>query len=285
MPSPLSLHSRLVCGCYRRIWLGRVASPTPPLPPGSLVLAGHYNGAVDGFAYGSQIPPFVAVISAQWHRSALGRALLPGISVQRAKDGVSGAANLGAFRAVLGRLRSGDRILFFPEGTSRLGRERLPVQPGTLLLLRQARKAPVPPPVFFASARYDEPQAWRSSVSIGWVGPVGLPGEPALDAEWVASGLMRAQEAADAMPVPGGRPHRILAPLAALPYLPVWILVSALARRRADGDNVVALWRFLFGVPLTLAALCIYTLLCGAAGWPLWAPFASLAAGWLLWTR
>jgi hypothetical protein len=277
------LFSRMISGAYRRIWLGKVDAVRPKIPTGSIIMAAHYNGAVDGFTYGSQLPPFLAVISAQWHRTSIGRALLPGISVQRGKDGVDGAANLGAFRRIVDRQRQGDRILFFPEGTSRLGTERLPVQRGTLLLLRMFRKDPNPPPIFFAAACYHDPTRWRSSVSLAWVGPVALPDSHERDSSWITKGLLSAQSAAYSMPVP--RPKRMawLAPVVALPFLPAWMLAVLLARRTADDTNVIALWKFIYGVPLTVVALACLVAMAAAIGWPLWLPVVSLAAGWFLW--
>jgi 1-acyl-sn-glycerol-3-phosphate acyltransferase len=277
------LYSRLISGVYRRIWLGRVNTAHPKIPGGSIIMAAHYNGAVDGFTYGSQLPPFLAVISAQWHRTWIGKALLPGISVQRAKDGVDGAGNLGAFRRIVDHQRLGDRILFFPEGTSRLGTERLPVQRGTLLLLRMLRKGPNPPGVLFAAARYHDPTRWRSSVSVAWVGPVELPDSPDRDSDWISAGLLAAQSAAYSMPDPRPKKLAWLAPVLALPYLPVWMLASRLARRTADDTNVVALWTFIYGVPLTMVALACLLVAAAVIGWPLWLPVVSLTAGWILW--
>jgi 1-acyl-sn-glycerol-3-phosphate acyltransferase len=281
----LALYSRLVSGAYRWLWLGRIDSTAPRIPPGSVILAAHYNGAIDGFTYGSQLPPFLAVVSAQWHRMAAGRLLVPGLSVQRAKDGVSGSRNLAAFRDIMGRLRVGERVLFFPEGTSRLGPDRLPVQPGTLLLLRQARRQAARPEIFFTAASYHQPTLWRSSVSIAWTGPRELPESPDRDNDWVRAGLQEAQAAAGAMPVPPSSGMGLMAPLAALPFLPAWLLASRLSARVADDENVIALWKFIFGAPLTLVFLAVLTFVSLRTGWPWWLPLCSLAAGWILWEK
>ncbi len=282
---PAARYSAPLMRLYRRLWLGRIESHTPQIPPGSLVLAAHYNGLVDAFTYGSQLPSFIGVISVQWHRSLIGRRLLPGIAVKRAKDHGSGAGNLTAFRLMAGQLQAGERLLFFPEGTSRLGTERLPIGRGTLLLLRGLRSGGTPPAVFFTAAHYHQPTRWRGNVSLGWVGPVALPDSSVEDEAWVRAHLLQAQSAAYALPVrPAGR-WTWLAALLALPYLPAWVATGRLARRAANEENVVSLWKFIFGVPATLITWCACTAAAVRLGLPWWAPLASLTGGWLLWNR
>ncbi len=280
-----SSYSGLLTRLYRRLWLGRVRSDTPAIPRGSLILAAHYNGAIDGFTYGSQLPEFVAVVSVQWHRHLLGRWLLPGIAVKRAKDQGSAGGNLTAFREMTARLRAGERLLFFPEGTSRLGTERLPIGRGTLLLLRGLRSSGRSPSVYFTAAHYHQPTRWRSNVSLGWIGPVALPPTTNEDEAWIRDHLLQAQAAAYASPVPPAYRCTWLAGLIALPFLPVWWATSGLARRIADEENVVALWKFIVGVPATGLALAVYTIAASLCSVPWWAPLASLAGGWLLWSR
>lgn len=278
-------YSRLVSLLYRQLWLGSMRSAAPAVPAGTLILAAHYNGAIDGCTYPSQLPPCRAVVSSQWHRAAIGRWLLPGIAVTRAKDPGSGGGNAGAFRQMLAELKRGGRLLFFPEGTSRLGRERLPVQPGTLLLLRGYRSVSRTPQVVFVAACYHDPTRWKSAVTLGWVGPLPLPANRADDEAWVRGRLLAAQDLAYAQPAPRPGGWTALAALLALPYLPLWALVAWLARRTADEDNVIALWKFIYGTPLTLILLGLYTGLAALAGVPAWLPLTSLAGGWLLWNR
>jgi 1-acyl-sn-glycerol-3-phosphate acyltransferase len=280
-----SSYSGFVMRVYRWIWLGRIRSQRPEIPRGALVLAAHYNGLVDGFVYGSQLPPARAIISVQWHRTFLGRALFPGIAVQRAKDAGKGGDNLHAFREMTAALAAGERLLFFPEGTSRLGRKRLPIARGTLLLLKSVRRCQPPPPVYFCAACYHSPTRWRSHVTVGWTGPVPLPASAADDEPWVMKHLLDAQSAAYAPPAPRVVGLTPLAALMAAPYLPLWAAVSRAAHRAADDDNVISLWKFLFGVPATALALAIYTGLAAWAGLPLWLPFALLVAGGLLWNQ
>jgi len=280
-----SKYSGFLTRLYRWLWFGQIVSHKPDILPGSLVLAAHYNGAIDGFTYGSQLPDFLAVVSVQWHRSFIGRWLVPGIAVKRAKDRGRGANNAEAFRCMVSRLRERENLLYFPEGTSRLGPERLPVRRGTLLLLNQLRAAGSNTAVVFSAAHYHQPTRWRSAVRLGWVGPLPLPLSSEQDEPWVREHLLEAQTAAYAMPAPAPRRWTWLGALVALPYLPIWGATSWLARRVADEENVVALWKFIFGVPATLITLCAYTFLAPRLGLPRWIPLASLTGGWLLWMR
>jgi hypothetical protein len=271
---------------YRWLWIGRIRSASPAIPPGSLIFAAHYNGLVDGFVYGSQSPGALGVISIQWHRHLVGRLLFPGIAVQRAKDaGKAGGDNLNAFRQMVAALGAGERLLFFPEGTSRLGTARLPVARGTLLLLKSAQRLTPPPPVFFVAAHYHDPTRWKSAVTLGWIGPVAPPSVAAEHERWVNENLLAAQALAYAAPPPRRFGLTIVAGFFALPYLPLWALVGVAARRIADEDNVISLWKFLLGVPATLLLLVVYTVVAMCSGFPWWAPAASLAGGWLLWNR
>lgn len=280
--------SALLARVYGWIWLRRIHPSPPALPRGSLVLAAHYNGAIDGFVYGSQLPSFLSVVSSQWHRSILGRWLIPGIPLVRAKDRGSGGSNAGSFRRMVAALADGDCLLYFPEGTSRLGTERLPVRRGTLLLLQQLRAKTPQTPIWFAAAHYREPTLWRSSVTLGWVGPLSLPTPSNLDETWVSENLLKAQSIAYAsIPSTPSRPPQSrpngLGIALACPYLPVWLAISFLAHRIADEDHVIALWKFLLGVPATVLAAIVYTACAFHWGVPSWIPLASLVLGTLLW--
>lgn len=280
--------SALLARVYRWIWIGRIHPSPPSLPPGSLILAAHYNGAIDGFVYGSQLPPFLGVVSSQWHGSFLGRWFFPGIPLVRAKDQGAGGSNTGSFRRMVATLANGDCLLYFPEGTSRLGTERLPVRRGTLLLLEQLRSKATKTPIFFAAANYHQATLWRSSLSIGWIGPLQIPEARELDANWVTQHMLQAQSIAYAtdhsthIERPRRR-HNALGIALACPYVPVWAATSFLAGRIADEENVMALWKFLLGVPLTLIAAIVYTACAFHWDIPRWIPMVSLLSGMLLW--
>jgi hypothetical protein len=161
----------------------------------------------------------------------------------------------------------------------------LPIARGTLLLLKSVRRATPPPAVFFCAAHYHSPTRWRSHVDLGWIGPVALPESATDDETWVTTNLLAAQAIAYERPAPRVMGLTVLAALLGAPYLPLWAIVTWLARRIADDDNVISLWKFLIGTPATLLALIIYTVVFGFVGWPLWLPLASLVGAWLLWNR
>lgn len=274
----LARHSACVSTLYR--WLGfHVSPPVPTLPAGSaVVLAAHYNGLLDGFVYMALSSQMLATPSAQWHRTWLGRLLLPGVTITRVKDrgeGSTGASNTAAFKAMQSIVRDGHPLLFFPEGTSRLGRERLPVQAGTALLLSRVRRELPDTPVFFTAADYENPTLWRSRVAVAVDGPHLIPEDRDSLVKWVTEGLLRAQEKAYALPFPPRNAglvqlRRFLAACLLLPVFPVWPATRWAIRRFADDCNVVSLWRLLAGAPVVL--LC----------WLAWALAALLIHWWLL---
>lgn len=271
-------HSACVSALYR--WLGfHLEHPVPTLPrQGAVVLAAHYNGLLDGFVYMALSRHMLATPSAQWHRTWLGRLLLPGVTIMRAKDrgeGATGASNTAAFKAMQSIVRDGHPLLFFPEGTSRLGRERLPVQAGTALLLSRVRRELPETPVFFTAANYENPTCWRSRVAVAIDGPHLIPEDRDSLVTWVEAGLLRAQENAYALPFPPRvtpllRLRQLLGTCLLLPVFPVWPATRWAIRRFADDRNVISLWRLLAGAPVVL--LC----------WLAWALAALLLMQWWL---
>lgn len=276
---------------YRWLAFDRVDTPVVAKGP-AIILAAHYNGLLDGFVYSALSPRMLGVISAQWHRGALGRFLLPAIPVTRAKDEAGGSGNLAAFKAMLAGLAQGSDLLYFPEGTSRLSPERLPIQRGTELLLRMAHKEQPGLPVYFAAANYERPTLWRSRVRIALDGPHAIPESRAGLSDWVAEGLLRAQTNALAQPFPDRpawlpRLRRALAALLLLPVAPARPASAWAIRRMADDSNVIALWRLLGGVPAVLLCWLAWAIagLAVGPGWlTLGVPFSTLL-GVAVWTR
>ena len=185
----LARHTARVTRLYRWLCFGRIQPAATILPDGpAVVLAAHYNGLLDGFVYCALSKHLLAVLSTQWHGSALGRFLLPGVGVVRSKEqekGASATGNTAAFKSMQAIVQAGHPLLFFPEGTSRLGPERLPVQRGTALLLKLAQGVQADMPVYFAAAHYEHPTCWRSRVSLALDGPHQLPAERDAWLEWV----------------------------------------------------------------------------------------------------
>jgi 1-acyl-sn-glycerol-3-phosphate acyltransferase len=286
-------HAARISALHRWLAFDRVIVPDTAAAP-AIVLAAHYNGLLDGFVYLALSPRMLGVISAQWHRSAIGRFLLPAIAVTRGKDKREdeGNGNLGAFKTMLASLENGNALLYFPEGTSRLGPERLPVQRGTELLLRMARKEHPDLPVYFAAAHYEHPTRWRSRVRIALDGPHAIPEARSGLGDWVSEGLLRAQSTALAQPFPDRldwlpRLRRALAALLLLPVAPARLAARWAIRRKADDSNVIALWRLLGGVPAALLCWLAWAgigLATDQAWLALAAPLSTLI-GVTAWTR
>jgi hypothetical protein len=98
----------------------------------ALFLGLHRNGALDGLAYFRAVPGAAYLVSAQLHRSVLGRFLFPGIAIARRKDRERGihTANDSAIDQCLEHLAGNGQLFVMPEGTSTLGPSHLPFKPG-----------------------------------------------------------------------------------------------------------------------------------------------------------
>ena len=298
-------HSACVAALYR--WLGfHLERPVPVVPnrpakaeSGAVVLAAHYNGLMDGFVYMALSHQMLATPSAQWHRTWLGRLLIPGVTITRAKDrerdkdkseAGSGASNTAAFKTMQSVVRAGHPLLFFPEGTSRLGRERLPVQGGTALLLSRVRRELPDTPVFFTAAHYEQPTLWRSRVAVALDGPHHIPEDRDSLVAWVEAGLLRAQEKAYALPFAARsatllRLRQLLGTCLLLPVFPVWPATRWAIHRFADDSNVISLWRLLAGAPVVVVCWLAWVLvaLLTAQWWLIPAVILSTLLGILLW--
>lgn len=284
-----SKHRAMLQRIYRWLAFSHVTAPALPEGP-ALVLAAHYNGILDGIVYLQGNATLIPVLSSQWHRSALGRWLIPGLALTRAKDGANASGNLATFKAMLHALQAGGRLLFFPEGTSRLGRERLPVQRGAELLLRQIRSKAPDVPIYFAAANYENPTRWRSRVAVAIDGPHRIPDDKTDLNEWVAQGLLRGQDRAYAhtfVPRNPGlqRLRRLVAFVALWPAWPAAMASRWAIVRKADDTNVISLWRILGGVPAALLSLALLTTAAMVGGWGWIAPaaVASTLIGVTLW--
>ncbi|BCB25932.1 hypothetical protein SKTS_08180 [Sulfurimicrobium lacus] len=140
------------------------------LPPSGAVLyvATHRNGALDAAPYTRAIPRALPMISAQLHRSALGRFLFQGIPVARAKDRERGMAadNMQAVERCIALLQGGGQLLVMPEGTSALGFRHLPFQRGAARIAHAAVDAGVALTIVPLGVHCEDPTAWQSRVEV-----------------------------------------------------------------------------------------------------------------------
>lgn len=141
-----------------------------------LFVATHRNGAFDAAAYSQAAPGAVAVVSAQLHRSLLGRWLFPGIAVSRAKDKARGiyVDNTLAIKQCIKQLKGGGRLLIMPEGTSKLGFRHLPFQRGAARILAASITDGVEPVIVPLAVHYEDATIWQSRVEV-LIGPALRP--------------------------------------------------------------------------------------------------------------
>lgn len=146
-----------------------------------LYVATHRNGALDGAPYSLAVPTAVPMISAQLHRTALGRFLFQGIPVARAKDRDRGitADNQQSVERCISLLKNGGQLIVMPEGTSTLGHRHLPFQRGSARIARAALDAGVALTIIPLGVHYEDPTVWQSRVEV----LVGEPVRPGADDE------------------------------------------------------------------------------------------------------
>lgn len=165
--------------CFNRI----VVRNAQRLPQGgpTIYLGLHRNGALDGVVYLRAAPRAAYMVSAQLHRSALGRLLLPGIAVSRQKDrsrGI-GADNDAALARGVEHLAGGGELFIMPEGTSTLGPRHLPFKPGAANIAIEALRRGVAVTIVPLAIHYECAWEWQSRVEIDVGVPWRLmPGEP-----------------------------------------------------------------------------------------------------------
>jgi len=144
-----------------------------PLSGAALYVATHRNGALDAAPYTLAVPDAVPMVSAQLHRTPLGRFLFQGIPVARAKDRDRGMAadNMQAIECCIGLLKNGGRLLVMPEGTSTLDFKHLPFQRGAARIAHAAINSGIELTIMPLGVHYEDPTSWQSRVEV-------LVGEP-----------------------------------------------------------------------------------------------------------
>lgn len=178
MPHPVSWHT-----ANRAVWrlIGRLAfnritvvgRERLPLSGAILYVATHRNGALDAAPYTLAVPGALPMVSAQLHRTSLGRFLFQGIPVARAKDRNRGIAadNIEAIERCISLLQNGGQLLVMPEGTSTLDFKHLPFQRGAASIAHAAVNAGIVLSIVPLGVHYEDPTVWQSRVEV-------LVGEP-----------------------------------------------------------------------------------------------------------
>lgn len=143
-----------------------------------LYVATHRNGALDGAPYTLAVPHAVPMVSAQLHRTALGRFLFQGIPVARAKDRERGIAadNRQSIERCISLLKHEGQLLVMPEGTSTLGFRHLPYRRGAARIARAALDAGVTLTIVPLGVHYEAPTVWQSRAEVLVGEPVQLQG-------------------------------------------------------------------------------------------------------------
>jgi 1-acyl-sn-glycerol-3-phosphate acyltransferase len=133
-----------------------------------LFVALHRNGALDSVPYLPATPHAVYLLSAQLHRSALLRAVFPGIAVARQKDRERGIHTDGPdpLGMCVDHLRAGGRLFVLPEGTSTLGPRHLPFKPGAARIGAAVIAAGTALTIVPLAVHYERAWAWQSRAEV-----------------------------------------------------------------------------------------------------------------------
>lgn len=167
--------------CFNRITVHRRPELTADRPV--LFVGLHRNGALDGAPYIKAVPDAAFLVSAQLHRSAIGRWLFPGIAVARAKDRRRGIAadNEAGLAACIDHLAAGGRLFVMPEGTSSLGPRHLPFKPGAAQIARAVLGRRPALTVVPVAVYYECAWQWQSRVEVAFGAPLELTAADAGD--------------------------------------------------------------------------------------------------------
>jgi hypothetical protein len=152
--------------CFNRI----TVHDRPEIPAGRpvLYLGLHRNGALDGIPYAKVTPNAAFLVSAQLHRSTLGRFFFPGIPVSRQKDRQRGIAtdNRESVSRCVDHLATGGELFIMPEGTSSLGPRHLPFKPGAARIAKAVLERGVALTVVPLAVHYECAWEWQSRVEV-----------------------------------------------------------------------------------------------------------------------
>lgn len=152
--------------CFNRI----TVHDRPEIPAGRpvLYLGLHRNGALDGLPYAKATPNAAFLVSAQLHRSTLGRFFFPGIPVSREKDRQRGITtdNLESMNRCVDHLAKGGELFIMPEGTSTLGPRHLPFKPGAARIAKAVLERGIALTVVPLAVHYECAWEWQSRVEV-----------------------------------------------------------------------------------------------------------------------
>lgn len=180
--------------CFNRISI--VGAERLPATGPVLYLGLHRNGAMDAIPYLRTAPHAAYLVSAQLHRTVLGRQMFRGIAVSRHKDRNRGihADNAEALHRCVAHLRAGGQLFVFPEGTSGLGPRHLDFRSGAARIISEAVNLGVPLTVVPLAVHYECAWAWQSRASVVVGAPMELSRSEALNPETARRRLTAALE-------------------------------------------------------------------------------------------
>jgi 1-acyl-sn-glycerol-3-phosphate acyltransferase len=126
----------------------------------------HRNGAVDGFVYKSIFRRAIFLIAAQLQKNLFSNIFFTGIPVVRDKDSGDRGMNAAAMQRCGKLLADGGELFVFPEGTSSLGPQHLPLKSGAARIAIETWQQCVPLKIVPLGITYDAPSMFRSSVEV-----------------------------------------------------------------------------------------------------------------------
>jgi len=160
LPGPFERWTqRLVARFVGKAWYNTMLHGQRPEGGATVFVGLHRNGAIDGYvhlcALGGDI---VFLVAAGLRRNPLTRLLAVGIPVERAKDKQDRSGNPAALEAAARWVAGGGQLFVYPEGTSTLGPDVLPFQPGAARIIALTLELGVVPRLVAVGIDYARPE-------------------------------------------------------------------------------------------------------------------------------
>jgi len=136
---------------------------------GSVLFVGtHRNGALDSAPYKKAVPYAVPMVSAQLHRSFIGRTLFRGVPVARIKDRRRGIQidNRQSMELCAELLCQKRDLIIFPEGTSTLGPIHRPYHRGAAQIASSAIEKGADLTIVPLAVYYEDPTRWMTPAEV-----------------------------------------------------------------------------------------------------------------------